>query len=640
VNAPFDTLKSGGPPVPDDGISIDALATGCVLRPVDSLPALRDADLNIHIVGRNAVVAVNKANADLPSGRKLVLSSGAFEVSDTAAHPPQARVHFKLDGPAPAAAEMLRSERLRDIADAPFDPSTIRGTVSAQVTLGMPIKSDLPPGSTNYAITVDAANFSADRMIMGQRVDAALLRATATPQGFQLKGDVRIGSTPVSLEYRKSRGDPDAEVRIAGTLDEAARKSLGFDAGDAISGNIPIRLSGRVAMTAEREGRFAVDADLTPAQIDGLLPGWAKPTGKPARATFTLATKPQSIRIEDLLIEGSGSGVKGTIDFDGSGELQSAHFPAYGFSDGDRANLKIDRAADGALRVVMRGEVYDGRGFVKTAAGAASSNPSAKRRAVDVDIDMKLGAVVGFNGEALRSVDLKMSRRAGDIRSFGVNAKIGRDATLTGDLRRGSGRQLIYLESGDAGAFFRFADVYTRMTGGQVAIAMDTPSADNAAQQGALSVRNFAVHDETQLERAVSNGGPARRGGNTIDFSNMRVDFTRMPGRVALRDGVVRGPILGGTIDGVIDYIRDDVHLRGTLVPLYGPNNLLGQLPLLGLFLGGEKEGLVGITYEVIGPPGSPQLRINPISALTPGILRKVFEFPANGDSGNVERPH
>ena len=640
VNAPFDTLKSGGPPVPDDGISIDALATGCVLRPVDSLPALRDADLNIHIVGRNAVVAVNKANADLPSGRKLVLSSGAFEVSDTAAHPPQARVHFKLDGPAPAAAEMLRSERLRDIADAPFDPSTIRGTVSAQVTLGMPIKPDLPPGSTNYAITVDATNFSADRMIMGQKVDAALLRATATPQGFQLKGDVRIGSTPVSLEYRKSRGDPDAEVRIAGTLDEAARKSLGFDAGDAISGNIPIRLSGRVAMTTEREGRFAVDADLTPAQIDGLLPGWAKPTGKPARATFTLATKPQSIRIEDLLIEGSGSGVKGTIDFDGSGEVQSAHFPAYGFSDGDRANLKIDRAADGALRVVMRGEVYDGRGFVKTAAGAASSNPSAKRRAVDVDIDMKLGAVVGFNGEALRSVDLKMSRRAGEIRSFGVNAKIGRDATLTGDLRRGSGRQLIYLESGDAGAFFRFADVYTRMTGGQMAVAMDTPSADNAAQQGALSVRNFAVHDETQLERAVSTGGPARRGGNTIDFSNMRVDFTRMPGRVALRDGVVRGPILGGTIDGVIDYTRDDVHLRGTLVPLYGPNNLLGQLPLLGLFLGGEKEGLVGITYEVIGPPGSPQLRINPISALTPGILRKVFEFPANGDSGNVERLH
>jgi hypothetical protein len=26
--------------------------------------------------------------------------------------------------------------------------------------------------------------------------------------------------------------------------------------------------------------RFAIEADLTPAQIDGLLPGWTKPSGK------------------------------------------------------------------------------------------------------------------------------------------------------------------------------------------------------------------------------------------------------------------------------------------------------------------------------------------------------------------------
>jgi hypothetical protein len=110
----------------------------------------------------------------------------------------------------------------------------------------------------------------------------------------------------------------------------------------------------------------------------------------------------------------------------------------------------------------------------------------------------------------------------------------------------------------------------------------------------------------------------------------------------------VRGPLLGGTIDGVVDYAHDDVHLRGTLVPLYGPNNLLGQIPLVGLFMGGEKEGLFGITYEVVGRPGNPFLRINPISALTPGILRKVFEFPANAEGSSADwsatpaspRPH
>ena len=126
-------------------------------------------------------------------------------------------------------------------------------------------------------------------------------------------------------------------------LDATARNNLGLDPANAISGSVPIHLSGRVATTADRDGRFAVEADLTSAQIDGFLPGWVKPAGKPARVTFTLNTKPQSIRIDDLVIEGAGNGVKGAVEFDGSGDLQSASFPSYGFSDGDRVSLKADR---------------------------------------------------------------------------------------------------------------------------------------------------------------------------------------------------------------------------------------------------------------------------------------------------------
>jgi hypothetical protein len=631
VNSPIENLKESGPPVPDDGLSIEASGVGCVIRPVNGLPALRDADMTVHIVGRDAVVSIGRATADLPSGRKLAFTSGVFEVPDTAPHAPPARAHFKMEGPVQAAAELMRMDRLRDVSDAPFDPAAMRGNLTAQVSLGMPLKADLPPGSTNYSIAVETTNFAADRMIMGQKVEAAVLRATANPQGFQLKGDVKIAGAPMSLEYRKTRNEPDAEVRLQGMLDDAARSNLGFEMGEAISGVIAIRLNGRVAAGSEREGRFNIEADLTSAQIDGLLPGWAKPSGKPARATFLINTTPQVIRVEDLLIEGAGAGVRGSIDFDGSGEVQSANFPSYGFSDGDRASLRIERGTEGALRVIMRGEVYDGRNFVKSTAGATRQNSNAKKRSVDADLDVKVATVVGFNGEALRGVELKMSRRAGEVRSFSLNAKIGRDATLTGDLRgRSSGRQVIYLESADAGSFFRFTDVYSRMTGGQLAMTMEAPSTENQSQQGVLNVRNFAVHDEAQLAHAVDNGTQAQR--NAIDFSGMRVEFTRMPSKVALREGVVRGPILGGTIDGVVDYGHDEVHLRGTLVPLYGPNNLLGQIPLVGLFMGGEKEGLFGITYEVVGRPGDPSLRINPISALTPGILRKVFEYPANGD--------
>jgi hypothetical protein len=633
VNAPLDTLRASGPPVPNNGLSIDAVATNCVIQPLDGLPALKDADLTVHIVGRDAQIALSKATADLASGRKLVMSSGLFEVPDTAPHDPPARVHFKLDGPVAAAAELLAMDRLREVSHTPFDPETTHGTMSAQVSLAMPLESELPPGSTNYAVAVDATNFSAEHMIMGQRLDAASLHVTANPQGFQFKGDVKIAGAPANLEYRQARGENEADIHIQGVLDATARANLDLDPGNTIGGSIPIRLAGRIGTGPERDGRFTVVADLTSAEIDGFLPGWFKPAGKPARATLTLTTKSDSTRIDDLAIEGAGDGVKGAIELDGSGEVQSANFQSYGFSDGDKATLKATRTPDGALRVTMRGEVYDGRGFIKSLTGGASSG---QRPTPDVDLDVKLGAVLAFNGEALSNVDLKMSRRAGQIRILGLNAKIGRDGVLDGQLHSlANGRQVVYLRSSDAGALLRATDVYKRVTGGQMAMVMDAPSANSPTQQGTLSVRDFTIHDEAELQRAAGSGAQngAQPMRNELQFSSMRVDFTRTPGRVALRDGVVRGPVLGGTIDGLIDYTRDTVDLRGVLVPLYGPNNLFGWIPVVGPILGGQKEGLVGFTYEVVGRPGNPVLNVNLLSGLAPGVLRKIFEFPAANDN-------
>ena len=68
--------------------------------------------------------------------------------------------------------------------------------------------------------------------------------------------------------------------------------------------------------------------------------------------------------------------------------------------------------------------------------------------------------------------------------------------------------------------------------------------------------------------------------------------------------------------------------MSGTFLPAYGLNNIFGQLPIIGLFLGGgSNEGLFGITYEVVGTPGAPEFRVNPVSAVAPGVLRKIFEF-------------
>jgi hypothetical protein len=633
TNAPWSTLRSSGPPIPDDGLSVQISGHGADIRPVEGLPAIRDADVNVRVTGRTAMITVGRGNVEVSASRKLAITNGVFEVADTFPKAPPAKIRFRVDGSVPAAAELLSLERLREYSGAPLDPATSRGTLTAQVAVGLPLKEDLAPGSSTYTINVEVTNFAAEKMVMGQKVEAALLKINATNQGQWIRGDVKISGVAAALDYRKPR-DGDAEVRINATLDENGRNKFGFDLGGALAGPVPIKLNGRIP-AQDGEGRFAIEADLTQAKVDNLLPGWTKPSGRSARATFTLINRSSTCRFEDLVIEGSGTSVKGTVEVDSSGDVLSASFPVFGLSEGDKVTLKAERGSDGTLRVSMRGEVYDGRGFVKaTMSGPAGSKPKPDK---DIDLDVKIGTVIGYHGEALRGLDLRLSRRAGVITSLALNAKLGRNAPLVGDVRgRGSdGRQVVFIESSDAGAFFRFNDIYPKLVGGEMWIALDPHSTDLAPQEGILNIRDFVVRGEAALERVAA--APQQPGGPSpgVEFSRLRVDFTRTLGRFTVRDGLVKGPAIGATVDGYIDYHRDDVRMRGTFVPLYGLNNMFGQIPIVGLFLGGSNEGLLGVTYEVVGPPSSPVLRVNPISAVAPGLLRKFFEFP----SGNSPMP-
>jgi hypothetical protein len=636
VNSPVKNLSRRGPPIPDDGLAVNIFATGVTLRPVDDLPLVRDADLKVHVTGRTATVTIGQAAADTPAGRKVNISDFVFEVPDMAPKPSPARVKFRIDGPVPAVAEILASDKLSEFAGTLIDPNSSKGTVSAVVTLGLPIKRELTKADTTYTITADLGGFAADRLVMNQKLEANALKIVANNGGYQVKGDVKINGQAASLDYRKPN-EGDADIKLQATLDDASRARLGFDLGPAVSGAIPIKLIGKIG----GDSRIGIDADLTSLKLDNILPGWVKLPGKSSRAVFNVVQTQQSTRLENIVVDGGGVSIKGSLEVDPNGELMNASFPVYSPSEGDKTSLRADRGADGVLKVTMRGDVFDGRGFLKSAISGKEADSKTKARNVDFDVDIKLGAIAGYYGEALRSVDAKLSRRNGAIRSFALSGKLGRDTPLTGDLRgraQGQGRDVIYLETNDAGAFFRFTDTYAKMTGGQLALAMDPPTVDPSAKEGLINVRDFNIKGESSLDRVVAAGPAANQSG--IAFSRLRAEFTRQNGQLTIREGVVKGPTIGATIEGSIDYPGNQVRMSGTFVPLYGLNNMFGQIPIVGLVLGGgSNEGLFGITYEVVGTPGQPVLRVNPISAIFPGVSRKIMEFNTGKQNNPVEFP-
>ena len=153
---------------------------------------------------------------------------------------------------------------------------------------------------------------------------------------------------------------------------------------------------------------MGIDADLTALKLDNILPGWVKLPGKSSRAVFNVVQKPQSTRLEDIVIDGGGVSIKGSLEVDQNGDLMNANFPTYSPSEGDKTSLRADRGPDGVLKVTMRGDVFDGRGFLKSAISGKEADAKSKSKNVDFDLDVKLGAVAGYFGEALRSVDVKI----------------------------------------------------------------------------------------------------------------------------------------------------------------------------------------------------------------------------------------
>ena len=53
----------------------------------------------------------------------------------------------------------------------------------------------------------------------------------------------------------------------------------------------------------------------------------------------------------------------------------------------------------------------------------------------------------------------------------------------------------------------------------------------------------------------------------------------------------------------------------------------INKIPIIGQVITGiEGEGLIGVNYNATGTYENPDYTINPLSILTPGILRSIFD--------------
>ena len=153
-------------------------------------------------------------------------------------------------------------------------------------------------------------------------------------------------------------------------------------------------------------------------------------------------------------------------------------------------------------------------------------------------------------------------------------------------------------------------------------------------------MRDFSVADAPTIARvfAMSGGSNApEAGARAITLSVLEIPFVLKDDVVTISDGRGVASNLGLTGSGTIDLPKQTLDLEGTLVPAYTLNSILGNIPILGALLTGEKgSGVFAATYHAEGSFDDPKVAVNPLAALTPGFLRRIFEVFSGGPSGDV----
>ena len=631
-------------PFTDGAVAFEIASSGIGLNAVDGLPPLRGLTVQGKATGTSATLTANGGAIEMPDGRRLGFTDASYVHMGLDKKGSAARIGFRVRGGLDALVSFFRSPLIRDAGVPDVDPASVKGNVDLKAQLPY-VPGALPPlAQLGIELSGTLTDVSADKLPGRERIDDGTFAVQQDSNALSVKGEAKLGGAPATFDLRMPKTGG-GELNVTATLDEAARARRSLPVAPALSGPIGVKVN--VPLGAKAVPR--VEADLSRATIDGLVPGWQKPAGKPGRVAFAIVDPPGpgGTELRDFVVDSGTVQMKGTVALSSTGGLDKADLAPFRLSPGDDMRAQLERSASG-YRIALRGNNADARPLLRW---VTTSTAKPGKDPQDLDVDANLAILSGFNDEAMTSVTVKASTKAGEVRGFQFGGKFRAASVEAGLAKKDAGAPIVSVRSQDAGAMLRFLDLYRRMSGGR--LALEARSSEGV-QQGEIVIEEFGLKGEPALRRIVAQSqqqvstGTDERGVAPISrqdvdqvlFTRLTTGFRRAGSRMDYMDAVIYGPQVGFNLSGWVDTARDRLDVNGTFVPAYILNNAFSQLPVIGLILGGGRtEGLIAVDFRVAGALSGPIVTVNPLTAVAPGILRKLFGWMMTDGQSEVAAP-
>lgn len=654
------------------GVATEATAEVALSLPLDQPAAVDLAHFQARILGENATIRyfhdlspITGAAFEATSDGRLftVLTKGGrigdIEVGDGKAviagletGKETMDIRVPVQGPVRSILTLLDTPPLGYPTKLELDPKRTQGMAEAALHFSFPLLADLKVEDLNLDVTGKLRGVGVEKVAAGMNATDGELSLALDLKSMTIKGAAKLDGIPVGIDWKESfesaAKGPRTRIAVKGDVTADDLRAHGVDLEDRVTGP----MGADILFTVDRRHKLALGAtlNLEKTRLSIAELGWEKPPGRPGSGKLTLEfDKDRPTRISGLTVDAGGLRMQANLELaDGGRRVARAVVPSLKVGSTDlRADVlvrpKTASGLPGGYAGTIAGESLDAR---KLVAKPDPSKPEADDgKKTPLDLDLKLNAVVFGDGRRLRQVAGTVRRDATAWTLIDVTGRSGASAGVAMTYKPGAGGVYgLAIRADDLGETLKAMDLNDRMQGGRLRLTGRTvsPRAD-AAIEGKAEILDYTLIDVPVLARllnAISPSGFAELlgGGKGVNFGRMSAEFRKEGRLLTLNDLRTSGSALGLTLEGEVDIDTETANLRGTIVPIYGLNRLIGQIPLLGDVLsGGEGQGIFSATWRVRGPLSDPDVSVNPLAVLAPGFLRNLFFLGEGKSSPNVD---
>ena len=570
----------------------------------------------------------------------LNLAGGTMQISGLRHHTQIGSFKIPVTGSLTAALNFLAAAPLNLLRTAPPALLSATGAVNGTVAATLPLRGDVKLAQVDLHVSTNLSDVTLPIPGAGLNLVNGGFLVQATIQGMSLQGHATLTGQDAAVAARVSFGSkiPAVDVLVTSVADRSLLQRLGLDGN--VTGKMPFGV--HVSQAADGPSRAVFSADLTPVAVAVPAFGWRKPAGAAGQLTVTAGLNQESVTwVTAISATAPGLDVQAQADPVLDRRLDVSAF-RIGATSG-QGSLAAPAAPGKPWVVAASGPELNLSGYLKPAPAPkgnapvklpppkpAAAEPAAPSGPVwTAKLSFQKLVLAGGGAPTLQALIFAGSGQGGSILSAHAEAAEP-DGHLGATIASAPGAlhpENLHLTADDGGFLLRALGDFGNIDGGTLDL---TATVQDDGTQGVVRLEKFRLMKAPAFGKVLQSltiyGVAAATSGPGLQFDRLVAPFDLADNVLTLNGARAFSSSLGFTASGKIDLGSGTIALSTTIIPAYALNVLPGRIPVVGkLFSAENGGGLFAVRAHITGSLADPDVTVNPLSALTPGVLRDVF---------------